>query len=131
MSLARAAIVLIVLDLVWIRIVMGPRYVEMGRRIQGGTRDIVMRPVPGVLAYAFMILGLREFVIHSVHEDGEERSVQLGDVMRRGMVFGMVVYGVYNGTGMAVFDEWDVTTALLDVTWGSLLYGVSGLVGRS
>lgn len=127
MTLARAAIVMIVLDLVWIRTVMLPRYVEMGRRIQGEGRDIVLRPVPGALAYALMILGLREFVVRG--EDGEVQSG--GEVVRRGVLFGIVVHGVYNGTGMAVFDEWDTSTALLDVMWGAFMYAVSGLSARS
>ena len=119
--LLKAALVMIVLDLAWVRMVMVPRYVTMGRRIQGGTRDIVMRPFPGAVAYALMILGLNEFVMPS--RGGETWK----DVMRRGVVFGVVVHGVYNGTGMAVFDEWDVWTALLDVVWAAALYTLSGL----
>lgn len=116
-SLLRAAIVMIVLDLVWIRLVMMPRYVDMGRRIQG--RDIVMRPLPGALAYALMVVGLKEFVVRP--------SRGRGEVVRRGVLFGVVVHGVYNGTGMAVFDEWDASTALLDVVWATIMYTVSGL----
>lgn len=123
-KLWRAAIVMIVMDLVWIRLVMMPRYVDMGRRIQGGGRDIVMRPLPGALAYALMVLGLKEFVLRS-----SEREDGKGEVMRRGVLFGLIVHGVYNGTCMAVFDEWDASTALLDVMWAAVMYAVSGLSG--
>ncbi len=120
--LGRAAIVMIVMDLVWIRLVMMPRYADMGRRIQG--RDIVVRPIPGVLTYALMVLGLREFVIGSSEREEGKRKV-----MRRGVLFGIVVHGVYNGTCMAVFDEWDASTALLDVMWAACMYSIAGLSG--
>ena len=121
-KLWRAAIVMIVMDLVWIRLVMMPRYADMGRRIQG--RDIVVRPLPGALAYALMVLGLKEFVIRS-SEQGEGKR----EVMRRGVLFGIVVHGVYNATCMAVFDEWDASTAVLDVMWAACMYAVSGVSG--
>ena len=122
MGVFRAAIVMIVLDLVWIRLVMMPRYVDMGRRIQG--RDIALRPLPGALAYALMVVGLREFVIRpSLGGDDVRRE----EVMRRGVLFGIVVHGIYNGTSMAVFDGWDASTAFLDVMWGAVLYSVSGV----
>ena len=123
-KLWRAAIVMIVMDLVWIRLVMMPRYVDMGRRIQGGGRDIVMRPLPGALAYALMVLGLKEFVLRSSEREDGKRGV-----MRRGVLFGVVVHGVYNGTCMAVFDRWDASTALLDVMWAACMYSIAGLSG--
>lgn len=122
MSAARATLAtlaMLVLDLVWVRMVMFPRYRAMGRRVQGG-REVVVRLTPAAVAYGLMAVGLHTFVL------GEDDRTR---VALRGALFGAVLYGVYNATAMAVFEQWETRTALLDVGWGATLYAVCGAIG--
>lgn len=114
MNALRAVVVLMVLDLLWVSAVMTPRYRDMVRTVQG--REMSARAAPAVLAYASMIVGLRVFVL--VRDRVTESVV-------RGLVFGAVVNSVYNGTSMAIFEDWDPSIATMDVVWGAVLYGVS------
>ena len=61
-GLARSVLTLIVLDVVWIYTVMGPKYAIMGRTVQGG-RDVTLRLLPAVASYALMVVGLQVFVL--------------------------------------------------------------------
>lgn len=120
LGLCRAAIVMIVLDIVWIRTVLMSRYASMGRKIQGG-REMAMRPLPGAIAYALMIVGLSAFVIPPSGRRGWRTTV------RRGATFGIVVHGVYNATNMSLFADWDASIAFMDVLWAAGLYAAAGL----
>ena len=111
---ARAVVTLLVLDLLWVCVVMAPRYRDMVRTVQG--REMRARAAPAVAAYACMAVGLCAFVLV---RDRPWESV------RRGVLFGALVYGVYNGTCMAIFEDWDLAVAALDVAWGAALYGAS------
>lgn len=52
-------------------------------------------------------------------------SVQLPNSLKEaavyGMMFGLVVYGVYNGTNYATKSEWTMKLAILDTLWGMTL----------
>ena len=115
MRVVVAVVTLLVLDALWIVGVMRRPYAEMVRRVQGG-RAMSVRAAPAVVAYACMILGLRTFVL-----DAE----RMGWSVARGMVFGMVTYGVYHGTCASLLQDWDVSVAVMDVLWGGALYGVA------
>jgi len=47
-----------------------------------------------------------------------------------GALLGGVVYGVFNGTNKAIFEDYDTTTALYDTAWGMFVTGtVSAAAG--
>ena len=105
---------LLVLDLLWINGVTKKPYSDMVRRVQGG-REMRLRLAPGVVAYALMVVGLRVFVLTGARDES----------IARGLVFGAVLYGVYHGTVMAFFEDLDGGLAVMDVVWGSVVYGVA------
>lgn len=115
---ARAILTLIVLDLVWIYTVMGPKYAIMGRAVQGG-RDVTLRLLPAVASYALMVVGLQVFVLSRLH-----RSRRVA----RGALFGAIVYGLYNGTCMSIFADWSPTVAVLDIAWGAAVFAIAARV---
>lgn len=47
-----------------------------------------------------------------------------------GAAFGLVVYGVYDLTNLAVLDKWTLRMTLADVAWGCTLCGAVSIVMR-
>ena len=46
-----------------------------------------------------------------------------------GALYGLVVYGVYDLTNLAVLEKWTVRMTLADIVWGSVLCGtISGVM---
>ena len=36
-------------------------------------------------------------------------------------MFGLVSYGIFNGTNYAILENWDCKTATVDTLWGSVM----------
>jgi len=66
-----------------------------------------------ILVYVFMIWGLNYFII--------QRHASVLDAF----LLGLVIYGVFEFTNMALFDNWRITTVLLDATWGGILFALT------
>ena len=117
MGLIRAIVALVVLDVLWIYTVMGPKYAIMGRAVQGG-RDITLRRLPAVASYALMVVGLQAFVL----------SRPRAERVAHGALFGAIVYGIYNGTCMSIFTKWSPSVAALDTAWGTAVFAIAAHV---
>jgi len=39
-----------------------------------------------------------------------------------GFIYGALIYGVFNGTNIAIFSEYSTKTAVLDTIWGGILF---------
>ena len=46
-----------------------------------------------------------------------------------GFVFGLVAYGTYNLTNMAVLKNWSATVVFVDMFWGGFLTAASATTG--
>ena len=42
--------------------------------------------------------------------------------------FGVVIYGVYNGTSGSIFRDWNLVVACLDTVWGGVVYALAYIV---
>ena len=99
------AVAMLLIDLIWIYTYMGPRYERMVAAIQGSPMSV--DTTYAALAYASMVIGMNELVVPAK------------DRTRAGAVWGLLIYGTYNGTAGAVFSDWDPKVAAVDVAWGS------------
>lgn len=46
-----------------------------------------------------------------------------GDALIRGALLGLLVYGVYNFTNMALLRDWSARIVALDIAWGVFMTG--------
>ena len=87
-----SSVLLLVLDLIWLKGYMGNEYKKMIRKIQGS--DMRVNTVYAILSYALMIIGLNVFVIiPNINKDN-----LLFDSLKYGFLFGIILYGVYDFT---------------------------------
>ena len=71
---------------------------------------LVMKPAGAIACYLFLLVGLYYFFLR-------ERKTPL-----EAMLFGLVVYGVYETTTYALLKNWKVETVMVDVLWGGALF---------
>jgi len=71
---------------------------------------LVMKPAGAIACYLFLLAGLYYFILR-------ERRTPL-----EAMLFGLVVYGVYETTTYALLKNWRVETVMVDVLWGGVLF---------
>lgn len=91
----------------------------------GGIMTDSPRLGPAVVFYAFYVGVLLWFVSWPALEGGRSLIWVLGS----GMLIGAMAYGTYEFTNLATLRDWTWRMVATDLTWGSLLTGVSAAAG--
>ena len=89
-------------------------YNKQVRLIQGS--DIKIKIIPKLMIYAILIFGLYYFILK------EKRPVS------DAILLGFVIYSVFELTNIAIFDNWNISSVLLDTTWGAVLFGLTTFI---
>ena len=100
-------VIFILIDLIWLKLIAGPKYSKMIYNIQGEPMKI--KTAPAMLVYVFMTVLLMLF--------GSKSDT-------RNFLLGFLTYGVYDFTNLAIFNKFDKVFALLDALWGGVLFTV-------
>ena len=101
---------------------MGKQYKNQIKNIQG--TEMTPRFIYAVLAYILMTLGLLMFVVPNIRP-----THGFTDSLKYGLLFGLVVYGIYDMTAAAVLNNWDIKLAFIDILWGSFVYFMAAYIG--
>ncbi len=112
---------LVVLDAIWLGGIMKPFYLDQTAqvaRIRDGGWDVV--GWAAVQVYLFLALGLFLFSLQ-----GAANRLEAGF---RGALLGLVIYGVYETTNIALVRDWPLEMALVDIAWGAVLCGTTAYV---
>lgn len=118
---AASAVVLGVLDALWILLFAGPNYrAEMGDAVR---EQFLI--APAMVFYVLFLLGLTHFV--TVPTLGASTGVAVRDAA----FFGLVAYGTYTLTGWAVLEPFNAMVALPDFVWGAIVSIATVLVART
>lgn len=113
--LALIAIVMLVMDIIYLMAIGGPVFAPMIRQIQGG-RPMRIRYGAASLVYLVMVLGLYYFIIR------ERRSAWDAALL------GALVYLVYDLTNKATLTGYSWTAVVLDGAWGAVLFAVTTMI---
>jgi uncharacterized membrane protein len=105
-----SAIVFIVTDFVYLN-VMKDYFDNQINSIQGS--PIKMNYLGAALCYILLIIGINYFIIKP------RRSVS------DAFLLGIIIYGVYETTNLALFKNWSILTVIIDTLWGGLLFAAT------
>jgi uncharacterized membrane protein len=111
--LAKIAAVMLILDGIWIYLIAGNAFSLVVENIQGSIMKI--RPVGAVVAYAAMILLFNQFI--TKESSGWDA-----------FLLGFLAYSIFDGTNYALFDKYDLKTAIVDATWGGCLFWLTSKI---
>ena len=103
-------IVLILIDSIYLTLLKG-YFVKQVKIIQGSKPQI--KYIGALICYLFLIIGLNYFIIKP------KKSVS------DAFLFGLVIYGVYESTNYALFNNWSVLTMFIDTLWGGILFALT------
>ena len=107
-----ALAVFLVIDLVWLGVVAREFYAE-----QIGHLLKAPNWAAAFLFYLLYIGGLMYLILLPNQEKSERW------LFGRGAVFGLVAYGAYDLTNLAVLEGWPVLVTVVDMVWGGVLTG--------
>jgi uncharacterized membrane protein len=117
--------VALVLDYIWLaKVATGFYRAQLGDLVRRGA-DGSMQPIlwAAGIVYVLIPLGVVLFALPKV-EAGAPIWVALG----WGFVFGVILYGVYDFTNLALIRDWPIAMTLVDIAWGGVLCAVLTLV---
>ena len=75
------------------------------------------RRIPAMITYIILSLGLSILLFY-------QNSNTVVESMCIGLLYGFVVYSVYNGTNYSTIEKYDLKTTIIDTLWGTVLCGV-------
>lgn len=117
---------ILVLDFVWLGLIVkgfNLRQLAPIGRIENGAFDMLIWPV--VICYLMMPISMMLFSIPKSAAATSHLEAWLW-----GAALGFVIYGIYDFTNLAIIKNYPLKFALVDITWGTFLYGtVSWFVG--
>jgi len=120
---AVGALAFMVLDGVWLGLLMKNFYraqlAPIARLADGG---IAPNWPAAFVVYALLGAGIALFVI--------PRAATVSLAALYGILFGLVVYGVYDFTNYSTLRQWPFALTLADVAWGAVASGAAAVAVR-
>lgn len=108
----------LVVDAVWIIAFAGPLYQKkIGHLLADSVNWIA-----AVIFYLMFIAGLVFFAVRPVIKN----EIPAASGLFKSVIFGLMTYGTFSLTNLALIDTWPVSMAIVDMIWGMT---VSVLVG--
>ncbi len=68
------------------------------------------------MCYMLLILGFNYFIIRDMKQD-EKKPMKILDAF----VLGILIYGVYETTNLAILKDWTMKTVMIDTLWGGIV----------
>ena len=119
---------LLVLDALWL-LTSKTMYNKMVSDVQCG-RGIRVAMLPALLCYVVLFIGITVYALPLAWRDVRDNSENVWWAsFKYGGLFGLVVYGVFNLTNLAIFTEYRWKVALIDMSWGIFVCFLSTLAG--
>lgn len=105
-----SALLLLVLDAIYLHSINGP-FASMIVSIQRVVMKVKL--IPALICYLLLIVGLNYFILD------QDRSVM------EAFLLGIIVYGTFDSTNMAIFKKYDWKLAIIDSLWGGVLMALT------
>ncbi len=115
-----------IFDLAWLGVIIKPfnmqQLSEIGRFQSDGSFDMLLPPA--VVVYLLMAAAMSVFVVPTV------RAASGPLAAGKGALMGLVVYGVFDMTNLAILKDYPVPFALVDMAWGAVSFALVTLIVR-
>ena len=103
----KSSISILVIDFFYL-ITIGSHISKLVEKIQKLSFELNLVGV--VVSYVCLILGFHYFVLSK-----KDRSI------KDAFVYGVLTYGVFDGTNIAIFKQWSPWISAIDIIWGGIL----------
>jgi uncharacterized membrane protein len=108
-----SAIVFVFIDSIYLNLIKD--YFNNQIKLVQGT-PIKINYLAAIICYIFLIFGINYFIINP------NRSIQ------DAFLLGVVIYGVFETTNMALFSKWSWLTVFMDTLWGGILFALTTFI---
>jgi uncharacterized membrane protein len=85
--------------------------------LQLNSNKFSFRKLPAIITYVILSLGLSLLLFY-------QNPTTIVQSICIGLLYGFVVYSVYNGTNYSTIEKYSLKTTLVDTLWGTILCGI-------
>ena len=117
MNILAVGLTMLILDSVYLRTAGISLFKPMIEKIQ--SREMRVRLPYAAIVYALMLLVFYVFVIR------KNASVL------EAFILGFCIYGIFDFTNMALFEEYSIGAAVVDTVWGGALFALLALLFKN
>lgn len=110
-ELVLVSVILLTLDYVYLSNFGAKPFLNMVEKIQN--EKTILKLPAAVVSYVLLILAVHQIVLEKP------------DNYRRAFMIGLIIYGVFDATNMALFNKYDITVAIEDSIWGGVLFATT------
>lgn len=114
-------IIMLVVDIIWLSVVAKPLY-------QQGIGHLMA--IQANLLYASLFYLIYVFGLVKLAVTPYALTSGIKNTFIAGAGVGFFVYASYDLTNLALLKDWPLGLSLLDITWGTLISGVSAAAGK-
>jgi uncharacterized membrane protein len=105
---------MLVLDTLYLSTIGGKPFLKMVENIQ--KKSTVMDYLSAAVVYFLMIIGFNYFVVQKRFSNTEA------------FLLGVLIYGVFDFTNMALFSDYKLAIAIQDTLWGGVLFYLTNVL---
>jgi len=143
-------VIVVLLDCVWFSVALRPLYQPIYQRFHCKNREdkmkkgipkMFIRYGPAFLTWVLISIGLDYFVLSpslsQFHREIPNNPLEIpkniktqffGDLVKKAVLFGLILYGVFNGTNYATLEQYPIGLVILDTVWGMTLATVTAIL---
>ena len=115
-----SSLFLFIFDIIWITFYMKNQYKILIKNITN--KNLKVNFYYAISAYLLMILGLNLFALPSY-----SKNINIFNCLPA-FLFGFILYGIYNYTCGAIFENWNFKLTIIDMLWGGFVYFISSYI---
>lgn len=115
-----AVVITLILDTIWIILNMN-RYKDLVYAVQN--KQMKVRTLYAILSYVCVFMALVFIAIPNALNDKQRSNI--GSALIHGGLLGFVIYGIFNFTNSALFENYNIVTGVMDTAWGTFLFTIT------
>ena len=102
-------------DLLWLKYAVKNLWEDNVRSVQKSDMQVNIKYA--LLSYIVIIIGVYLFVV--------KKTTNVKEGMIYGFIYGFILYAVFDFTNLAIFKDFSLKTAVIDMLWGGFLTSVA------
>lgn len=113
---------MMLLDAIWLGVIAKSHYyAAYGHILRLENNQLQPLWWSALLVYAFLVFGIHFYGLSYA-------KISWTSAIGHAALFGLVVYGVYDFTCLAIFKDWPIIMTLVDWIWGGCLCALTSLI---
>lgn len=113
-------ILFVVFDIAWFYFYSYKKIYQPQFKKLNNNSNFAIRKIGAGITYLILSLGLFLFLYYCKRNNKKLRAFKNFIL---GVLFGLVVYGTYNGTNYSTIEKYELKTAITDTVWGCIVCG--------